>query len=93
MAHVRTPTNTAKPAWRLACLAYREMREAGASDQEAHYGHNPICLCIGAAGTLPFQSGEFLYQLIQPNRHDLVNAFECVNAVMKINGAEDNNDP
>src|SRR5262245_1934910 len=25
-----------KPAWRRACLAYREMREAGASDQEAH---------------------------------------------------------
>jgi len=31
-----TPTEDRLPAWRLACLAYREMREAGASDQEAH---------------------------------------------------------
>jgi len=31
-----TPTDDRKPAWRRACLAYREMREAGASDQEAH---------------------------------------------------------
>jgi len=38
-AHVRTatnPTDDRKPAWRRACLAYREMRQAGASDQEAH---------------------------------------------------------
>jgi len=25
-----------KPAWRRACLAYREIRQAGGSDQEAH---------------------------------------------------------
>jgi len=31
-----TPTDERKPAWRLACLAYRERRRAGASDQEAH---------------------------------------------------------
>ena len=31
-----TPTEDRLPAWRLSCLAYREMREAGASDQEAH---------------------------------------------------------
>jgi len=31
-----TPTEDRLPAWHLACLAYREMREAGASDQEAH---------------------------------------------------------
>ena len=31
-----TPTEDRLPAWRLACLAYREMREVGASDQEAH---------------------------------------------------------
>jgi len=31
-----TPTEDRLPAWRRACLAYREMREAGASDQEAH---------------------------------------------------------
>jgi len=30
------PTDERKPAWRLACLAYREMRQAGASDQQAH---------------------------------------------------------
>jgi hypothetical protein len=24
------------PAWRRACLAYREIREAGGSDQQAH---------------------------------------------------------
>ena len=24
------------PAWRRACLAYSEMRQAGANDQEAH---------------------------------------------------------
>ena len=30
------PTDERKPAWRRACLAYREMREGGASDQEAH---------------------------------------------------------
>jgi len=30
------PTDERKPAWRLACLAYRERRRAGASDQEAH---------------------------------------------------------
>jgi hypothetical protein len=29
-------TEERKPAWRRACLAYSEMREAGASDQEAH---------------------------------------------------------
>lgn len=31
-----TPTEDRLPAWCRACLAYREMREAGASDQEAH---------------------------------------------------------
>jgi hypothetical protein len=31
-----TPTEERLPAWRRACLAYREMRQAGASDQEAH---------------------------------------------------------
>ena len=30
------PTEDRKPAWRRACLAYREIRQAGASDQEAH---------------------------------------------------------
>src|SRR5262245_11230687 len=30
------PTEERMPAWRRACLAYREMRQAGASDQEAH---------------------------------------------------------
>ena len=30
------PTEERKPTWRRACLAYREMRQAGASDQEAH---------------------------------------------------------
>jgi len=30
------PTDERKPAWRVACLAYREMRQAGASDQQAH---------------------------------------------------------
>jgi len=30
------PTEERRPAWRRACLAYREMREAGRSDQEAH---------------------------------------------------------
>src|SRR5262249_45260014 len=31
-----TPTEDRRPAWRRACLAYREIREAGGSDQEAH---------------------------------------------------------
>jgi hypothetical protein len=31
-----TPTEERKPAWRRACLAYREKRRAGASDHEAH---------------------------------------------------------
>ena len=31
-----TPTEDRKPAWRRACLAYSEMRQAGASDQQAH---------------------------------------------------------
>ena len=31
-----TPTEDRLPAWRRACLAYREMRQAGASDQQAH---------------------------------------------------------
>ena len=31
-----TPTEDRKPAWRRACLAYREIRQAGGSDQEAH---------------------------------------------------------
>src|SRR5215471_11238292 len=31
-----TPTEDRIPAWRRACLAFREMRQAGASDQEAH---------------------------------------------------------
>ena len=30
------PIEERKPAWRRACLAYREMREVSASDQEAH---------------------------------------------------------
>jgi len=30
------PTEERRPAWRRACLAYREMRQAGASDQQAH---------------------------------------------------------
>jgi hypothetical protein len=30
------PSDERKSAWRLACLAYRERRRAGASDQEAH---------------------------------------------------------
>jgi len=30
------PTEERKPAWRAACLAYREKSRAGASDQEAH---------------------------------------------------------
>jgi len=32
----RTPTDNRLPAWRRACLAYRETRQAGASDQQAH---------------------------------------------------------
>jgi hypothetical protein len=31
-----TPTDDRKPAWGRACLAYRQWRAAGASDQEAH---------------------------------------------------------
>lgn len=31
-----TPTEERLPAWRRACLAYREIREAGGSDQQAH---------------------------------------------------------
>jgi len=31
-----TPTEDRKPARHRACLAYREMRQAGASDQVAH---------------------------------------------------------
>ena len=30
------PTDDRKPAWHRACLAYREMRQAGASHQAAH---------------------------------------------------------
>ena len=30
------PTEDRLPAWRRACLAYSEMRQAGATDQEAH---------------------------------------------------------
>ena len=30
------PDEDRKPAWRRACLAYREIRQAGGSDQEAH---------------------------------------------------------
>ena len=30
------PTEERKPAWRRACLAYREKRRAGASDHEGH---------------------------------------------------------
>jgi hypothetical protein len=30
------PTDERRPAWRAACVAYREKRRAGASDQEAH---------------------------------------------------------
>jgi hypothetical protein len=31
-----TPTEDRLPAWRRACLAYREIRQAGGSDQQAH---------------------------------------------------------
>ena len=30
------PTEERKPAWRLACLAYRAQRRNGAGDREAH---------------------------------------------------------
>ena len=30
------PTAKREPAWRRACLAYHEWRQAGANDQEAH---------------------------------------------------------
>jgi len=30
------PTEERRPAWRRACLAYREMRRAGRSHQEVH---------------------------------------------------------
>jgi hypothetical protein len=30
------PIEERKPAWRAACLAYREKRSEGSSDQEAH---------------------------------------------------------
>ena len=30
------PTDESRPGWRRACLAYRQMRRAGASDQQAH---------------------------------------------------------
>jgi len=30
------PTEERKPGWRRACLAYREIRDAGGSDQQAH---------------------------------------------------------
>jgi len=31
-----TPTEDRLPAWRRACLAYREIRDAGGSDQQTH---------------------------------------------------------
>jgi hypothetical protein len=31
-----TPSPDRKPAWRAACLAYREKRRTGAMDHEAH---------------------------------------------------------
>ena len=31
-----TPTPERRPAWRAACLAYREQRRAGAGDHEAY---------------------------------------------------------
>jgi hypothetical protein len=31
-----TPTPECKPAWRAACLAYREQRQAGAMDHPAY---------------------------------------------------------
>jgi hypothetical protein len=31
-----TPTEDRLPAWRRGCLAYREIRQAGGSDQQAH---------------------------------------------------------
>jgi hypothetical protein len=34
--HPPIPTEDRLPAWRRACLAYGEMRQAGATDQEAH---------------------------------------------------------
>jgi hypothetical protein len=34
-ARPSTPTPERKPAWRAACLAYREKRRAGAFDHEA----------------------------------------------------------
>jgi hypothetical protein len=34
--HPPIPAEDRLPAWRRACPAYGEMREAGATDQEAH---------------------------------------------------------
>jgi hypothetical protein len=36
VARKPNPTEEPMPAWRLACLAYREKRSEGSSDQEAH---------------------------------------------------------
>jgi hypothetical protein len=34
--HPPIPTDDRLPAWRRGCLAYGEMRQAGATDKEAH---------------------------------------------------------
>jgi hypothetical protein len=44
------PTEDRLPAWRRACLAYREMRQAGATDQEAHEAAQYECLAIDEHG-------------------------------------------
>jgi hypothetical protein len=47
------PTEERKPAWRRACLAYREMRQAGRSDQEAHEA--AVMAMLEALPTLPWK--------------------------------------
>jgi hypothetical protein len=42
------PTEERKPAWRRACLAYREMRRAGRSDHEAR-----LAAVAAVQGVLP----------------------------------------
>ena len=47
------PIEERKPAWRRACLAYREIREAGGSDQEAHEAAVAAHLTVGQACSAP----------------------------------------
>jgi hypothetical protein len=62
-------TEERKPAWRRACLAYREIREAGGSDQQAHEAAVEAVLSVLPALTQKEASAEAVNAVAYASRY------------------------